>query len=74
MQNRKTKTFCPPTGMTLREARKIARQLDIEFTNQFAKEQASGTNMTLSEVWEWYKNTMHQTTYEHQLFIQCKQL
>ena len=55
VQNRKTKTFRPPTGMTLREARKIARQLDIEFTNQFAKEQASGTNMTLSEVWEWYK-------------------
>lgn len=55
VQNRKTKTFRPPTRMTLREAHKTARQLDIEFTNQFAKEQASGTNMTLSEVWEWYK-------------------
>lgn len=55
VQNKKTKTFRPPEGMPIREARKIVRQLDIEFTNQFAKEQASGMNMTLSEVWDWYK-------------------
>lgn len=55
VQNRKTKTFRPPTGMTLREARKIAKQMEIDFNNQFAKEEISGINMTLNDLWMWYK-------------------
>lgn len=50
VQNRKTKTFRPPTGMTLREARKIAKQMEIDFNNQFAKEEISGINMTLNDL------------------------
>lgn len=55
VQKRKTKTFHPPMDMPIRQARKIAKQIDLDFNEQFSKNQASGINMTLLEVWEWYK-------------------
>lgn len=55
VQVRKTKTFRPPAEMPLRKARSIAKQMDLDFNDQFRKDQASGINMKLSEVWEWFK-------------------
>lgn len=55
VQNKKTTTFRPPTDMPLRQARKIAKQIDLDFNSQFAKEETSGINMTLSELWKWYE-------------------
>ena len=52
-QVRKTKTFKPPKDMPLRQARKIA-QMELDFTDQYKKNQASGVNMKLTEVWEWF--------------------
>lgn len=53
-QVRKTKTFKPPKDMPLRQARKIAQQMELDFTDQYKKNQASGVNMKLSEVWDWF--------------------
>lgn len=53
-QVRKTKTFKPPKDMPLRQARKIAQQMELDFTDQYKKNQASGVNMKLTEVWEWF--------------------
>lgn len=53
-QVRKTKTFNPPKDMPLRQARKIAQQMELDFTDQYKKNQASGVNMKLSEVWDWF--------------------
>ena len=53
-QVRKTKTFKPPKDMPLRQARKIAQQMELDFTDQYKKNQASGVSMKLSEVWDWF--------------------
>ena len=53
-QVRKTKTFKPPKDMPLRQARKIAQQMELDFTDQYKKDQASGVSMKLSEVWDWF--------------------
>lgn len=53
-QVRKTKTFKPPKDMPLRQARKIAQQMELNFTDQYKKNQASGVSMKLSEVWDWF--------------------
>lgn len=53
-QVRKTKTFKPPKDMPLRQARKIAQQMELDFTDQYKKNQASGVNMKLTKVWEWF--------------------
>lgn len=53
-QVRKTKTFKPPKNMPLRQARKIAQQMELDFTDQYKKNQASGVSMKLSEVWDWF--------------------
>lgn len=55
VQKRKTKTYHPPTGMPIRQARKIAKQIDLDFNEQFLKNQVSGIDKTLLELWEWYK-------------------
>ena len=53
-QVKKTKTFKPPKDMPLRQARRIAQQMELDFTDQYKKNQASGVNMKLTEVWEWF--------------------
>ena len=53
-QVKKTKTFKPPKDMPLRQARRIAQQMELDFTEQYKKNQASGVNMRLAEVWEWF--------------------
>lgn len=53
-QVRKTKTFKPPKDMPLRQTRKIAQQMELDFTDQYKKNQASGVSMKLSEVWDWF--------------------
>lgn len=53
-QVRKTKTFKPPKDTPLRQARKIAQQMELDFTDQYKKNQASGVSMKLSEVWDWF--------------------
>lgn len=53
-QVRKTKTFKPPKDMPLRQARKIAQQMELDFTDQYKKNQASGVSMKLYEVWDWF--------------------
>ena len=53
-QVKKTKTFKPPKDMSLRQARRIAQQMELDFTDQYKKNQASGVNMKLTEVWEWF--------------------
>ncbi|RHM08640.1 site-specific integrase [Amedibacillus dolichus] len=40
--------------MPLRQARKIAQQMELDFTDQYKKNQASGVSMKLSEVWDWF--------------------
>lgn len=42
--------------MGIREARKIAKELDLEFQRQFERDQNTGVEMRLEEVWYWYKN------------------
>ena len=54
-QVRKYKTFNPPQDMSLRQARRIAQQMELDFSDQYKKHQASGINMRLSEVWDWFK-------------------
>lgn len=54
-QNRKYKTFKQPVGMSLRRARQIAREIELEFQKQFQMLQSSGQEKRLSEVWEHYK-------------------
>lgn len=54
IQKRKTKTYRPPKSMPLRQARRIAKQIDLDFNDQFSKDQADGINMTLQELWNWY--------------------
>lgn len=54
-QARKYKTFNPPQDMFLRQARRIAQQMELDFSDQYKKHQASRINMRLSEVWDWFK-------------------
>lgn len=54
VQKRKTKTYHPPKDMPIRQARRIAKQMDLDFNEQFSKEQIDGINMTLTELWNWY--------------------
>lgn len=56
VQARKYKTFRQPPTMGIREARKIAKELDLEFQRQFERDQNTGVEMRLEEVWNWYKN------------------
>lgn len=56
VQVRKYKTFRQPPTMGIREARKIAKELDLEFQRQFERDQNTGVEMRLEEVWYWYKN------------------
>ena len=55
VQVRKYKTFKQPKNMGLREARKIAKELEIEFQRQFERDQNTGVEMRLEEVWKSYE-------------------
>lgn len=68
VQVRKYKTFRQPPTMGIREARKIAKELDLEFQRQFERDQNTGVEMRLEEVWYWYKsyyapNKLRDTTF-----------
>lgn len=54
IQVKKSKTFKPPKDMPIRQARRLAQQMELDFTDQYKKHQASGINMKLSEVWDWF--------------------
>lgn len=56
VQARKYRSFRQPQDMGIREARKIAKELDLEFQRQFERDQNTGVEMRLEEVWNWYKN------------------
>lgn len=56
VQARKYRSFRQPPDMGIREARKIAKELDLEFQCQFERDQNKGVEMRLEEVWNWYKN------------------
>lgn len=56
VQARKYRSFRQPPDMGIREARKIAKELDLEFQRQFERDQNKGVEMRLEEVWNWYKN------------------
>lgn len=56
VQARKYRSFRQPPDMGIREARKIAKELDLEFQRQFERDQNTGVEMRLEEVWNWYKN------------------
>lgn len=55
VQNRKYKSFKQPKGMGIRKARQIAKEMELEFQNQFQMKQSTGIDKKLSEVWSWYK-------------------
>ena len=55
VQVRKYKTFKQPKNMGLREARKIAKEFEIEFQRQFERDQNTGVEMRLEEVWKSYE-------------------
>lgn len=68
VQVRKYKTFKQPKNMGLREARKIAKELEIEFQRQFERDQNTGVEMRLEEVWKSYEkfyapNMLRDTTF-----------
>lgn len=56
VQARKYRSFRQPQDMGIREARKIAKELDLEFQRQFERDQNTGVEMRLEEIWNWYKN------------------
>ena len=56
VQARKYRSFRQPQDMGIRDARKIAKELDLEFQRQFERDQNTGVEMRLEEVWNWYKN------------------
>lgn len=56
VQARKYRSFRQPQDMGIREARKTAKELDLEFQRQFERDQNTGVEMRLEEVWNWYKN------------------
>lgn len=56
VQARKYRSFRQPQDMGIRKARKIAKELDLEFQRQFERDQNTGVEMRLEEVWNWYKN------------------
>ena len=53
---RKYRSFRQPQDMGIRDARKIAKELELEFQRQFERDQNTGVEMRLEEVWNWYKN------------------
>lgn len=55
IQVKKSTTYRPPKDMPLRQARRIAQQIELDFTDQYKKQQANGVNMRLNEVWEWFE-------------------
>ena len=55
IQVKKSTTYRPPKDMPLRQARRIAQQMELDFTDQYKKHQANGINMRLSEVWDWFE-------------------
>ena len=68
VQARKYRSFRQPPDMGIREARKIAKELDLEFQRQFERDQNTGVEMRLEEVWNWYKhyyapNKLRETTF-----------
>ena len=56
VQNRKYKTFKPPKDMSIRKARSIAREMELEMLRQFERKENVGSEKQLIEVWHWYKD------------------
>lgn len=56
VQNRKYKTFKPPKDMSIRKARGIAREMELEMLRQFERKENLGSEKQLIEVWHWYKD------------------
>lgn len=54
-QNRRYKTFKQPKGMSVRKARQIAKEIELEFQKQFQMLQSTGEEKRISEVWKAYK-------------------
>ena len=53
-QKRIFKSYNPPKDMPIRQARRIAKQMDLDFNEQYSKNQVDGINMKLVDLWHWY--------------------
>lgn len=53
-QKRIFKSYNPPKDMPIRQARRIAKQMDLDFNEQYSKNQVNGINMKLADLWHWY--------------------